>query len=192
MNQLTNFQEQQLEKYACAIEQRAMYTFRYIFDTGEILNAARIMFPGDREFGQWRKQRLPWLHEHIARHWMNVNKKFRYLSQRDDYYCLTLSELPPAVVYQLAAPSTTEEVIDKVIEQVQEGKKIVVQEVKNMSEKNVHRRGVGGPSTVSVECNNLGKQLELLTAIRKAIKNKDNERAVNMLKEILELISPQS
>jgi len=79
-------------------------------------------------------------------------------------------------------------------EQVVIPKKLLTKfmEVKNMSEKNVHRRGVGGPSTVSVECNNLGKQLELLTAIRKAIKNKDNERAVNMLKEILELISPQS
>lgn len=151
MTNLTAFQEQQLEKYARAVEQRAMYTFRYMFDTGEVLNAARAMFPSNQEFGQWREKRLPWLDARIAMHWMNVNKKFRYLSQRNDYYCVALSKLSPSVVYQLAAPSTTEEVIDKVIEEVRKGKTVSEPRVKQMKKKVVRQESSLTDPTVSVE-----------------------------------------
>ncbi len=91
-----------LEVCAQTVEAGAKTSIAGILRAGQALVKAREALPADRDFGQWREARLPWLSRAMASHWMNV---YRRLGDTP-----VLNNLTPTVAYALAAPSTSDEV----------------------------------------------------------------------------------
>ncbi len=85
------------------------------------------MTPGRRKIGQWRESRLPWLKQDTARSWLRVWEKFGATNLLANNLGV---ELSATVLYQLAAPSTPDEVVEKATEKAEAGEKVSVEDVK--------------------------------------------------------------
>ncbi len=91
------------------IEHLALDTVITKIKLGGLLSEAREQFPADQEFGQWRKESLPWMSRQVAFEHMQVFGKFGGVSP-------DLQQLPSyAVLVQLAKPTTPPSAVEKVL-----------------------------------------------------------------------------
>ena len=115
-----------LEVCAQAVESGAKTSMAGILMAGQALVKAREALPADRDFGQWRESRLPWLSRVMASHWMNVHRRFGDTP--------VLNNLTPTVAYALSAPSTSEEVRDAAIKLAESGESITMADVQALKQ----------------------------------------------------------
>ena len=113
-----------LEVCAQAVESGAKTSMAGILMAGQALVKAREALPADRDFGQWREARLPWLSRVMASHWMNVYRRFGDTP--------VLNNLTPTVAYALSAPSTSEEVREAALKLAEAGETLTVADVQTL------------------------------------------------------------
>jgi hypothetical protein len=111
---------------------------REVIRIGTYLCGAKVHLPHG-QFGDWLKAEFE-MSERTAENYMSVARKFASKSE-------TVSDLPPSLLYKLAAPSTPDTIVAKVIEDIKAGDPVDRQAV--LKEINAHRRLTKGPLTSS-------------------------------------------
>lgn len=119
-----------LDAIARRVEAGAHLTIQGIMLAGQALAEARQVLVGDREFGQWREQRLPWLSADTARNYRNCWDRFG-----SGCHGIIPQDIVPTVLYELARPSTDDRVVEAVITEAQAGKAPSVADVKALNAK---------------------------------------------------------
>lgn len=103
-----------------ALAQRTVETYVMV---GQYLLQARGQFPGDRQFGQWRKDQLPQISKEWSSRLMAVARKWGTDPN-------TVPQLPVSALAELVyAP---DEVVEKVVEATEDGNKPTVKEIRKM------------------------------------------------------------
>ena len=126
MGSQTNTPVDYLELCAQAVESGVKTSIAGILMAGQALVKAREALPADRDFGQWRESRLPWLSNVMACHWMNV---YRRLGDTP-----VLNNLKPTVAYALAAPSTSDEVREAALKLAEAGETVTLADVQALKQ----------------------------------------------------------
>ena len=93
---------------------------RVIIEMGKDLLRAREIHVGDREFGLWRQENLPWLSQPTAYRYMQVAEKLG-----GDCSFILNGQIPATLLYEMAQKSVPESVIDEIVTKVEHGKSSV-------------------------------------------------------------------
>ena len=129
-----------LEDCARRVEAGMRATIEGVLMAGRALAEARQVLVGDREFGRWREQRLPWLTVDTARNFRRVWNRFGSAAvQPPPGLCLT-------VLYELARPSTDDETIEAVFDQHRASGRVKVGDIKQIRG-GLDRSGGAKPNT---------------------------------------------
>lgn len=122
-----------LESCARRVEAGIRTCFEGILIAGEALAEARTHFgENDKAFGQWRRERMPWLHANAATRFLQVWER---MGARLLHHNGGVDRLAPTVLYALAAPSTPDAVVEHAIDQAEAGERVTVADVQKWKDK---------------------------------------------------------
>lgn len=105
LNDLMSKAERTLDDVANDVRKHLSGAVENIIKAGEHLLEGREMHSGDREFGRWCQQEFPDLKHGTRNNMMQLAKRFG-ASQNFDY------QIPISVLYELAAPSVPDELVE--------------------------------------------------------------------------------
>lgn len=157
-----------VQNAARRIKPRLKRASQDIFDSGRELISIKDKLPHG-EWGPWLETEFG-LSERMAHNWMNVARRLDVKSSK-------FAELPVSVLYLLASPSTRVEVIEQVKEQLDEGIRPTVADIKKLT---TTRRRLTGNSHVEIVQEKDGSQW--------VVQDSDREEAAAMGKELGRLL----
>ena len=157
-----------VQNAARRIKPRLKRAAQDIFDSGRELIGIKDKLPHG-EWGPWLETEFG-LSERMAHNWMNVARRLDVKSGK-------FAELPVSVLYLLASPSTRVEVIEQVKEQLDEGVRPTVADIKKLT---ATRRHLQSSSHVEIVQEKDGSQW--------VVQDRDRQEAAAMSKELGRLL----